>query len=192
MNDDRIGVALEGDGEEFNTRGIAHGESGRITDACRFFRVAISLGNTEALANLGKALRMDGDPEGAAAALRSAVEAGFSSERVWLGVVLYDHLGREEEGEELLRNAYVDGELDAAHQLALTMLLTDRNDEAIALLERLPAEETTGDVLDSLSSALRFAGRPAEALDAADRAIAAGHDDAMLNRAFALAELRDP
>lgn len=194
MDDDPlIDAALSaGDGAALNARGIALAEGGRLDDACRVFRAAASLGDTDALSNLGKALRHLGDAVGAAEAYRSAVAAGHSGDRVWLGVVLFDDLDRQGDGEELLRNAYVDREPDAAHQLALTMLATDRNDEAIELLRSLPPDETDGNVLDSFSSALRFAGRPADALDAADRAIAAGYGDALLNRAFALDDLDHP
>lgn len=193
MPDDPTDLRLEnatriGDVDELNELATAMGDAGQPERAAAIFRVAASFGDDIAFSNLGTALMLLEDFEGARAAYASAVGLGMSEARVELAMAMAELGDTPEVVEELLVAAADDGEPDAAHQLGLLRLREDRTDDALPLLERAHDEEPSGTVVDSLARGYRAAGRLEEALELFTRAAGKGYHDAHLSRAFALVE----
>jgi tetratricopeptide (TPR) repeat protein len=177
-----------GDVDALNLLATTLGDAGQPARAAAIFRVAASFGDDVAFSNLGTALTLMGDLEGAQAAYEAAIGLGLSEARVDLAMVLVETGDDEERVDELLTAAAQDGEPDAAHQLGLLRLRQSRTAEALPFLERARDEDPTGTVLDSLARGYRAAGRLDEALELFALAADEGYHEAHLSRAFTLAD----
>lgn len=183
------GALLADDPEVVHDVGLEAAEAGDLESAARAFRVAASYGHAVAFSNLGTALRDLGERAAACVAWESSIALGETENRVWLAVLLLEDPESEARAERLLVAATEDGEPEAAHHLGLLRLRQQRYGEAIAVLDRALEEERSGATLHSMGDALRRGGLPADSLPYYDEAIAAGYDDALLDRAFALDDL---